>query len=526
MSAGFPPESSRGAQRSGVHGRDVDAPGPVAWTALARVLFSGLVLVGTAVQLLAAEATTPSANSTQRAPAPRRPNIILIVADDLGYGDLGCYGQSMIQTTNLDKLAAEGVRFTDFYAGSTVCAPSRCSLMTGLHTGHAFIRGNGTQALRPEDFTVAELLKKEGYRTGLIGKWGLGNENSTGMPGEKGFEDFAGYLDHVHAHDYYTDHLWRTDSRMGHNDWEIFPENQGGKHGMYMPDLFTKAALNFININKPDQFNHYRPFFLYLAYTTPHANNEEAKRTGNGMQVPDDSPYSSEPWPQPEKNKAAMITRLDNDIGRLIAKLQELKIDDNTVIFFTSDNGPHKEGGVDPKFFKSAGQLRGIKRDLYEGGIRVPMIVRWPAKIKPGRVSDQVWAFWDILPTAAGIALAKPPEKIDGVSMMPTLLGRAQTNQHDFLYWEFHERGFQQALRMGRWKAVRPQADKPLELYDLKTDLSEKTNVASEHPDVVAKIESYLKSARTESAEWPIKKPEKMDIEAKNAHPGANPNTR
>ena len=479
-----------------------------------------LALTAAALPAFAQPALPAATNApTQRPPAPRRPNIILIVADDLGYGDLGCYGQTMIQSTNLDRLASEGIRFTDFYAGSTVCAPSRCSLMTGLHTGHALIRGNGTQALRPEDQAIAELLKKAGYHTGLVGKWGLGNETSTGTPREKGFDEFAGYLDHKHAHDYYTDHLWRSDSRSGYNDWEIFPENQAGKQGLYMPDLFTKAALNFISINKPDQFNHYRPFFLYLAYTIPHANNEEGKRTGNGMQVPDDSPYSNQPWPQPEKNKAAMITRLDNDIGRLTDKLHELKISDNTVIFFTSDNGPHKEGGVDPKFFKSAGPLRGIKRDLYEGGIRVPMIVSWPARIKHGRVSDQVWSFWDFLPTAMDIAMEKVPKNIDGISMLPTLLGRTQTNRHDFLYWEFHERGFQQAVRMGQWKAVRPQAGEALELYDLQNDLGEKNNVAGQHPEVVAKIESYLKSARTESAEWPIKKPEQKDKEEQNTKP-------
>src|SRR5947207_818407 len=305
------------------------------WRSTAPLVLSCLCSV-------AALAAEPSQTNSPRPPAPRRPNIILIVADDLGYGDLGCYGQTRIQTPNLDKLAAEGIRFTDFYAGSTVCAPSRCALMTGLHTGHAFIRGNGSQALRPQDLTVAQILRDAGYHTGLIGKWGLGNENTTGTPLEKGFDEFAGYLDHVHAHDYYTDHLWRSDSGTGTNDWEFFPENQGAKR-LYMHDLFTKAALNFVSINKPDQFNQYRSFFLYLAYTIPHANNEEAKRSGNGMQVPDDAPYSSEAWPQPEKNKAAMITRLDRDIGSLVAKLQELKIDENTVILFTSDNGPHQE---------------------------------------------------------------------------------------------------------------------------------------------------------------------------------------
>jgi arylsulfatase A-like enzyme len=456
------------------------------------------------------DTASASTNSpTIRPPAPRRPNIIWIVADDLGYGDLGCYGQTMIQTTNLDSLAAKGLRFTDFYAGATVCAPSRFALMTGLHAGHGFIRGNGTQSMRTPDICVAELLQSAGYHTGLLGKWGLGNENSTGMPRQKGFDEVVAYLDHVHAHDYYSDRLWRYDSRLGYDNWEIFPENETGKHGLYTHDLFTKAALNFVSINKPEELNHYRPFFLYLAYTIPHANNEEGKRSGNGMQVPDDSPYSNQNWPQPEKNKAAMITRLDQDVGKLVAKLEELKIADNTVIFFTSDNGPHKEGGVDPAFFKSAGALRGIKRDLYEGGIRVPLIVHWPAKIKPARICDRLWAFWDLLPTAMEIAMEKPPQNIDGISMLPTLLDQNQTNQHQFLYWEFHERGFQQAARMGQWKAIRPQAGEALELYDLKVDQSEKHNVAKDHRDVVATFETYFKSARTESAEWPINKPEK-----------------
>jgi arylsulfatase A-like enzyme len=223
------------------------------------------------------------------------------------------------------------------------------------------------------------------------------------------------------------------------------------------------------------------------------------------MEVPNDAPYSDEPWPQTEKNKAAMITRLDTYVGRLLDKLQELKIDDNTIIIFTSDNGPHQEGGVDPKFFQSAGPLRGIKRDLYEGGIRVPLIVRWPMKVKAGAVNGQAWAFWDFLPTAAEIAQAKAPGQLDGISMLPTLLGKPQTNHHDFLYWEFHERGFQQAVRIGDWKAVRPQPGAPLELYNLKTDLGEKQNVAGQNPEVIAKIEAYLKSARTESEHWPIK---------------------
>ena len=445
-----------------------------------------------------------------QAPA-HKPNIIFILADDLGYGDLGCYGQTKIKTPNLDKLAAQGMRFTQFYAGSTVCAPSRCALMTGLHTGHALIRGNARVPLRPEDLTVAEVLKRAGYRTALVGKWGLGNEQTTGVPQRQGFDEFIGYLDQKHAHDYYSDYLWRYDpptaAKQGYDGRMSFLENEGGKKGLYLHDLFTTAALNFVKINKPDQFNRYRPFFLYLAYTIPHANNEEGRRSGNGMQVPSDAPYSDQPWPQPEKNKAAMITRLDTDIGRLMEQLKRLGIQDNTVVFFSSDNGPHKEGGVDPTFFQSSGPLRGIKRDLYEGGIRVPLIVCWPGRIKPGSVNDQPWAFWDFLPTAAEIAQVKLPEKesLDGRSMLSALLGQPTTNQHQFLYWEFHERGFQQAVRMGDWKAVRPAADAPLELYNLRTDPGEKENVAEKNPQTVTRIEDYLKTARTESEHWPAK---------------------
>jgi arylsulfatase A-like enzyme len=468
---------------------------------------SRAVLLGIAIT---AAVLPAGAQPTNRpALAPRRPSILFILADDLGYGDLGCYGQTKIKTPNIDNLAAQGMRFTDFYAGSTVCAPSRCALMTGLNMGHAFVRGNAAQALRPQDLTVAELLKQAGYHTALVGKWGLGNENTTGMPHKKGFDEFVGYLDQTHAHDYYTDRLWRYDppspEKPGYNDWMEFPENRGGMKALYMDDLFTRTALRFVAINKPDPFNNYRPFFLYLAYTIPHANNEEGRRSGNGMQVPSDSPYSDQPWPQPEKNKAAMITRLDNQVGQLMAKLKDLKIADNTIVVFTSDNGPHKEGGVDPNFFKSGGPLRGIKRDLYEGGVRVPLIVSWPGHIKAGSVCQQPFAFWDLLPTAAALAETKLTQPADGISMVPTLLGRPQTNQHDFLYWEFHERGFQQAVRMGDWKAVRLAPGAPLELYNLKADIGEKQNVADANPEVVAKIEAYLKTARSESDHWPIR---------------------
>ena len=450
---------------------------------------------------------TSSLQATNLPPAPRRPNIILILADDLGYGDLGCYGQTRIKTPNLDQLAAGGMRFTQFYAGSTVCAPSRCSLMTGLHTGHALIRGNAKQALGPGDLTLAKMLKEGGYHAGLIGKWGLGNENTTGVPQRQGFDEFLGYLDQTHAHDYYTDRLWRYDFRTPYDGPMMFPENGAGRKGTYTHDLFTKAALNFIKINKPEYHNKYRPFFLFLSYTIPHANNEEGRASGNGMQVPTDSPYSNEPWPQTEKNKAAMITRMDSDVGRLVSLLKELKLDENTIVIFTSDNGPHKEGGVDPKFLESSGKLRGIKRDLYEGGIRVPLIVQWPKRVKPGQVSDHIGAFWDLMPTFADIAGVKTPKGLDGISFLPLLRGQAQTNRHDFLYWEFHEQGFKQAARMGDWKAVRLKPNGPLELYNLKDDLSEKDDVAAKNPAIIEKFEAYFKTARSESSEWPIKEP-------------------
>jgi arylsulfatase A-like enzyme len=420
-----------------------------------------------------------------------KPNIIFILADDLGYGDLGCYGQQKIQTPNLDRLAAEGIRFTSCYAGSTVCAPSRACLMTGLHTGHVRIRGNAQVPLAAGDLTVAEVLKGAGYHTAAIGKWGLGLADTPGAPNKKGFDEWFGYLDQVHAHDYYTDYLWRNNFRLE------LAENRNNRKGQYTHDFFTRAALNFITANTN------QPFFLYLAYTIPHANNE---RKDQGMEVPSDAPYTNESWPQPEKNKAAMITRLDADVGRLLARLRELKMESNTVVFFSSDNGPHQEGGVKPEFFRSAGSWRGIKRDLYEGGIRVPMLAWWPGRIQGGRTSDQVWTFWDFLPTVADLAGAPVTAKIDGISMRPALLGKPQKN-HEFLYWEFHEDGSKQAVRMGDWKAVRLAPGKPLELYNLKSDLSETNDVAGQNPATVNRIEDYLKTARTESETWPLKPP-------------------
>lgn len=421
-------------------------------------------------------------------PPREKPNIIFILADDLGYGDLGCYGQKRIKTPNLDRLAAEGIRFTDGYAGSTVCAPSRACLMTGLHSGHARIRGNKKVPLQAGDVTVAEVLKKAGYHTGVIGKWSLGLEGTPGTPNQQGFDEWFGYLNQTLAHNYYPERLWRNGAQV------LLERNANGQKGVYSHDLFTIAATNFVRINQ------IYPFFLYLAYTIPHAHNELKDK---GMEVPTDAPYSHENWQPMEKNKAAMITRMDADIGKLMERLKELRIEQNTIIFFSSDNGPHKEGGVNPEFFQSSGPLRGIKRDLYEGGIRVPMIVRWKGTIQPGQVSDQAWAFWDFLPTAAELAGVAPPKGIDGQSIVPALLENKPVQQ-DFLYWEFHEKGFSQAVRMGSWKAVRREPASMLELYNLKTDLGETNNVAAAHPEVVAKIENYLKTARTESPHWPI----------------------
>jgi arylsulfatase A-like enzyme len=434
--------------------------------------------------------------------AQTKPNIIFIHADDLGYGDLSCYGQQKFKTPNIDRLASEGARFTQYYAGSTVCAPSRSALMTGQHTGHTRIRGNARHPLLPEDVTVAEVLKSApggGYKTGLIGKWGLGEAGTTGVPTKQGFDYFFGYLNQRHAHNYYPTFLWRNEEQIKLRNLVPDEDAEGSGNSSnrldYSHDLMAEEALKFVEQNRR------QPFFLYLAFTIPHANNEARNK---GMEVPDLGEFASKDWPEQERAKAAMITRMDRDVGRLMALLKKIGIDDSTIVFFTSDNGPHREGGADPDFFDSNGVLKGIKRDLYEGGIRVPMIVRWPKKVKAGTTSDQVWSHWDFLPTAAGIAGAKSPANIDGISMLPALLGKKQRG-HEFLYWEFHERGFAQAVRMGHWKAVRKSLGSPLELYDLQSDIGEQNDVASKHPDVVKKIEDCLKTARTESELWPVK---------------------
>jgi len=432
----------------------------------------------------------------------RKPNLIFIHSDDLGYGDLSCYGQKRFGTPRLDRMAAEGLRFTSYYAGNTVCAPSRCALMTGYHMGHAYIRGNLELPLRADDITVAKLLKSSGYSTAVIGKWGLGLENNSGRPDRQGFDYSFGYLDHRHAHRQYTDHLFRNGERV----------ELDGK--AWSNDLFTQESLDFVEKNKST------PFFLYLAYTNPHAE----------LWVPGDSleefkgRFPEKPWlngqgdapgakgyrsqETPHAAFAAMVTRMDRAVGQLLDKVKALGLDENTLVFFTSDNGPHREGGADPDFFQSYGPLKGIKRDLTEGGIRVPMIARWPGKIAAGTVTDVALAHWDFLPTACELTGAKAPEGIDGISYAPTLFGKEQ-KPHDYLYWEFFECGYDQAIRMGDWKGIRNGLGEPLQLFNLRTDLHEDTDVADKNPEVVAKLEAQMKAARTESDQWVPKKGKK-----------------
>jgi arylsulfatase A-like enzyme len=428
--------------------------------------------------------------------AAKCPNIIFIMADDLGYADLGCYGQKKIKTPNIDRLAAEGMRFTQCYAGSTVCAPSRSVLMTGQHTGHTRVRGNFGKVggvlvtgdgspqrripLEPEDVIVAEVLKEAGYTTGITGKWGLGEPKSTGLPNRQGFDEWFGYLNQRAAHSYYPPYLWHNEEKV------ILEGNQEGQKKQYSHDLVADFALDFIR-RRSD-----KPFFLYLALTIPHAKYE----------IPSTDPYTDELWPKDAKVHAAMITRMDRDIGRIMDLLKQLNIDDNTIVFFCSDNGAARrwEGTFD-----SSGPLRGNKTTMYEGGLRTPMIVRFPAKVPANRLNTTaVWYFADVLPTLADLAGVKPPPDIDGISVLPTLLGKKQNTADRFLYWEFPSGGFKQAVRWRNNKAIRLAPDKPLELYDLEKDLAEKNNIAEENPDVIAKIEAYLKTARTDSPNWPI----------------------
>lgn len=429
----------------------------------------------------------------------KKPNIIFIMADDLGYGDLSCFGQQKFTTPYLDQLAAEGMKFTQFYSGSTVCAPARCSLMTGLHTGHCYIRGNkeiqpeGQHPLKADTVTVARLMKQAGYTTGCIGKWGLGGPGSEGAPNQQGFDHFFGYLCQRQAHTFYPTHLWRNDEKVELNN----------EH--YSHDMMTDEVLGFIKDNQDD------PFFLYLPFTIPHAEMkapddalepfrgkfEEEAFGGRGNYGAQDSPRAA---------FAGMVTRMDEHVGKIMALLKELNLEEDTLVIFTSDNGPHREGGHDPDYFDSNGPLKGIKRDLYEGGIRVPTIARWTGKIEAGSTSDHTGAFWDMLPTFAELGGADVPENLDGISMAPVLSGKPdQQKKHDHLYWEFHEQGGRQAVRKGKWKAVRNGWKNPIELYNLEDDLGEEKNLANQHKDIVMMMETLMNESRTESEVFPVK---------------------
>ena len=464
---------------------------------------------GTA-SLLLSRNTIQSTTSTER---KKKPNIVYILADDLGYAELGCFGQKKIKTPNTDKLAAEGMRFTQHYSGNPVCAPSRCALMTGLHTGHTQVRGNkqvggkegwklgstigGQWPIKADTVTVAKILKNAGYTTGAFGKWGLGIVDSTGNPNEQGFDHFYGYICQRQAHTFYPNHLWRD----GEIEW--IEANKNGNQQVYSHDLIAAEALKFIKTNKD------RPFFLYVPFTIPHM----------ALQVPEDSlaeyrgkwpdpPYNGDkgyfPHPNPRACYAAMVTRMDKDVGRIMSLLKELSLDDNTLVIFTSDNGPTFNGGSDSAFFESAKPLRGLKGSVYEGGIRVPYIARWPGRIKAGSTSDHISAFWDFLPSCCELIGEDPPPDIDGISMLPTLFGQEQEQRkHEYLYWEL--RG-QQAVRMGKWKALRLRPGRKIELYDLDSDIAESKNLADENPEIVAKVAEIFRTGRTESEVFPLPK--------------------
>ena len=446
--------------------------------------------------------------------AAEKPNIIFILADDLGYGDLGAFGQQVIQTPNLDRMAAEGMSFTNFYAGATVCGPSRSVLMTGLHQGHTRIRGNFPQpespvgAFRDEDLTVAEALKKAGYTNAMIGKWGLGNTGgaSSGLPRKQGFDFFTGFLSHWHAHNHYPDYLWRNEDRISLPNKVIPVGDLGGGYSengiIYADDFLADEALKFVARNQD------KPFFLYWSFILPHANNERNTVLKNGADVPDFGRYAGEDWPDPDKGQAAMITRMDSYVGRMLDLLKTLQIDDKTLVVFTSDNGPHDESSHDLKRFAPSGPLRGKKRDLTDGGIRVPAIVRWPTKVAAKTKSDHVSYFGDWFATACDLAGTEIPQGLDSISFKPTLLGKAaDQKKHEFLFWEFHEKGYDQAaLYQGRWKGIRlGSVDKPIALYDLESDINEAHDIAVKNPEIVAKIDAYLKTARSEAADWPAR---------------------
>lgn len=453
--------------------------------------------------------------------AQRQPNIVFIMADDLGWGDLGSYGNTKIHTPEIDRLAVEGMRFTDFYSGSPVCAPSRCVLMTGKHGGHAYIRDN--REVKPEgqwpipagEVTIAELLKARGYATGAFGKWGLGFVGSSGDPNQQGFDLFYGYNCQREAHNFYPDHLWRNEQKV------MLAGNERGLTGQhYSHDLIEAETLQFIRANK-DQ-----PFFAYVPFTIPHlALQVPADSLAEYAGKWDDPPYDGKngylPHPNPRAAYAAMVTRMDRSVGRIAALLKELKLDNNTLVIFTSDNGgafgtvtkefdfkPGRMGGTDYVFFGSTGKFRAFKGSVYEGGIRVPFIARWSGHIKAGTVSKLPAVFYDVLPTLCEIAGTRPPPSTDGVSLLPTLLGKGKQQRHEFLLWDFGGYGGQQAVRLGTWKGLRRNlhlGNTRLELYNLSSDMGETRDVAAQHPAIVRRIEKILAEQHQPSETFPIK---------------------
>jgi arylsulfatase A-like enzyme len=426
------------------------------------------------------------------------------MADDLGFGDVGVYGQKKIKTPVLDRMAREGVRFAEAYAGSTVCAPSRSALMTGQHTGRTWIRGNAKQNLRPEDVTLAEVMKSAGYATALFGKWGLGHEGSTGVPTKQGFDQFFGYLDQTHAHNSWPTFLVRNEARVKLRN-EVPDEGPVGqgvatKRVEFSQDLIWNEALSWIEARGRAR----EPFFVYLAPTLPHANNENKT---SGLEIPSPGIYAKQPWTENQKNHAAMITRLDADVGRVLALLRKLRIDKDTLVLFTSDNGPHREGGNDPEFADSNGPLRGIKRALYEGGIRVPAVARWPGRIRAGSVSKHPWANWDVMATLAEVAGATSglPAGLDSLSFAPVLMGK-QAPVHDVFYWEFHEATAPaRAVRMGSFKLIEfGGRGGRVELFDLANDLAEEKDLAVAQPERVAAMRKVMDAQRADNPHWPL----------------------
>jgi arylsulfatase A-like enzyme len=440
--------------------------------------------------------TMALASNAQEILENEKPNIIFIMVDDLGYGDLGCYGQQKIQTPNIDKLAAQGLRFTQAYAGGPVCTPSRCVLMTGLHNGHTAARDNIPHYrtyLQEDDTTVADVLKQVGYRCGGVGKWSLGDAGTVGSATNQGFDMWFGYLNQDHAHYYYPEYL--DDNYRVENQQEYGLPGNTQSREFYSHDLLTERALQFM------RDAHDAPFFLYAAFTLPHFSAPE--EDPDGLTVPTTDPYSGKDWDEKSKKYASMVNMLDRDVGRIVRLVDELGLADNTLIVFTSDNGGHS---VIWKAFDTNGPFRGYKRDVTEGGIRVPFIARWPGKIPEGKTSNEMIAFQDMMPTFAEFSGAKAPGKIDGISVANALIGKEQTEKHPYLYWDYghcRER-YDQAVRLGDWKGIRLGQGAEIQLYNLQSDVGEEKDVAADHPGIVGKIGEIMKNAYIPNDRYPI----------------------